>query len=77
MNPKLLALENVVLVPHIGSASLWTRDGMATLAAANVGGILMGYPVWNRPDIKAFLSPDPPKAAPSILNATELVLPLY
>jgi len=73
----LAELENVVLVPHLGSASLWTREGMATLAAANVAGILMGYPVWNRPNVEAFLSADPPKAAPSILNATELSLPLY
>jgi hypothetical protein len=50
---------------------------MATLAAANVGAILSGHPVWNRSDITVFLSPDPPPAAPSILNARELGLPLY
>jgi len=75
--PGLTELENVVLVPHVGSATLWTREGMATLAAANVAGILMGYPVWNRLDVGAFLSAEPPMAAPSILNATELSLPLY
>ena len=32
----LLELDNVVAVPHIGSATGWTRRGMATLAAANV-----------------------------------------
>jgi hydroxypyruvate reductase 1 len=75
--PGLSELENVVLVPHLGSATLWTREGMGTLAAANVAGILMGYPAWNRPDVEPFLSADPPKAAPSILNAQELGLPLY
>jgi hydroxypyruvate reductase 1 len=73
----LSELENVVLVPHLGSATLWTREGMGTLAAANVAGILMGYPAWNRPDVEPFLSAHPPKAAPSILNAGELGLPLY
>jgi len=75
--PGLSELENVVLVPHLGSATLWTREGMGTLAAANVAGILMGYPAWNRADVEPFLSADPPTAAPSILNAKELGLPLY
>ncbi len=75
--PGLDELENVVLVPHLGSATLWTREGMGTLAAANVAGILLGYPVWNRPEVEPFLGADSPKAAPSILNAEELGLPLY
>jgi hydroxypyruvate reductase 1 len=77
LKPGLSALENVVIVPHIASATIWTRQGMATLAASNVAGILMGYPVWNRPDITAFLEPDPPKAAPSILNSRDLGLNIY
>ena len=36
MAPGLAELDNVVLVPHLGSATTWTREGMATLAAANV-----------------------------------------
>jgi hydroxypyruvate reductase 1 len=68
-------LDNVVIVPHIASATGWTRQGMATLAAANVAGLLMGYPVWNRPDIRPFLEDDPPQAAPSIVNAADLGLP--
>ncbi len=74
MAPGLTELDNVVIVPHIASATNWTRQGMAILAAGNVAGVLMGYPVWNNPDISAFLSDNPPKAAPSILNAEELGL---
>ena len=76
LKPGLAELENVVLVPHIASATGWTRQGMATLAASNVAGLLMGYPVWNRPDILPFLEENPPQAAPSILNADGLGLPL-
>ena len=36
VNPKLLALRNVVLTPHVGSASLATRRAMATLAIDNL-----------------------------------------
>jgi hydroxypyruvate reductase 1 len=74
--PGLADLENVVLVPHIGSATRWAREGMAILAACNVAAVLGGLPVWNRPDIDAFLEADPPPAAPSILNAEALTLPL-
>src|SRR5918998_175702 len=42
VHPKLLELENVVLAPHIGSASLETRDKMATLAAENLRAVLRG-----------------------------------
>lgn len=77
MKPGLVDLENVVIVPHIASATSWTRQGMATLAGGNVAGILMGYPAWNRPDILAFLEGDSPKAAPSILNAKELGIPFF
>ncbi len=72
--PGLDRLDNVVIVPHIASATRWTREGMATLAAANVAGLLMGYPVWNRPAILSFLEGDLPTMAPSILNAKELGL---
>ncbi|CAI5501165.1 unnamed protein product [Closterium sp. Naga37s-1] len=36
MKPGLSTLPNVVVVPHIASASQWTRAGMAGLAALNV-----------------------------------------
>jgi glyoxylate reductase len=42
VHPKLLELENVVLAPHIGSASVETRDRMATLAAENLRAVLGG-----------------------------------
>jgi len=42
VHPKLLELENVVLAPHIGSASMETRDRMATLAAENLRAVLLG-----------------------------------
>jgi hydroxypyruvate reductase 1 len=77
LNPGLAELENVVIVPHIASATRWTRQGMATLAGANVAGVLMDYPAWQRPDISGFLGGDPPKAAPSILNAAELGMDIY
>jgi hydroxypyruvate reductase 1 len=77
MKPGLKELENVVVVPHIASATAYSREGMATLAACNVAGILSGYPVWTSPDITPFLEEDPPKAAASIINAKELGLPIY
>ncbi|MGH3087005.1 MAG: 2-hydroxyacid dehydrogenase [Rubrobacteraceae bacterium] len=42
VHPKLLDLENVVLAPHIGSASIETRDKMAELAAKNLVAVLRG-----------------------------------
>lgn len=78
MKPGLSDLPNVVIVPHIASATSWTREGMAILAASNVAGILNGYPVWPDPNnILPFLGDDPPKAAPSIVNAQALGLPAF
>jgi glyoxylate reductase len=42
VHPELLELENVVLAPHVGSATIDTRDKMATLAAENLSGVLRG-----------------------------------
>ncbi|CAN5893227.1 glyoxylate reductase [soil metagenome] len=42
VHPKLLELENVVLAPHIGSASIETRDKMAEMAAENLRAVLNG-----------------------------------
>ena len=41
-NPAFLALSNVVLTPHIGSASEATRRAMANCAAANLVAALSG-----------------------------------
>jgi hydroxypyruvate reductase 1 len=77
MKAGLEALDNVVVVPHIASATIWTREGMATLAASNVAAILLGYPVWQEGDISPFLEDEPPEAAPSIVNARELGMQVY
>jgi hydroxypyruvate reductase 1 len=74
LKPGLADLENVVIVPHIASATSFAREGMATLAASNVAAMLMDYPVWHETDILPFLTISPPKAAPSILNAAALRL---
>ncbi len=44
INPELLALDNVVLAPHLGSATTETRTAMADLAARNVLAVLGGQP---------------------------------
>lgn len=44
VNEGLLALENAVLIPHLGSATLETRSAMAELAARNVRAVLAGDP---------------------------------
>lgn len=36
VEPELLSMENVVILPHIGSASLQTRTLMATMASKNI-----------------------------------------
>jgi glyoxylate reductase len=42
--PELVAFDNVVLTPHIGSATEPARNGMARLAAENVIAVLEGRP---------------------------------
>jgi glyoxylate reductase len=44
VHPDLLGLENVVLAPHLGSATVETRTAMADLAARNVLAVLSGSP---------------------------------
>ena len=44
VHPALLPLENVVLAPHLGSATRETRTAMAELAARNVAAVLDGAP---------------------------------
>ncbi len=42
VNPALLALNNVALAPHLGSASRQARDAMARLAIRNLSAALAG-----------------------------------
>ncbi|WP_340687250.1 D-glycerate dehydrogenase [Amycolatopsis coloradensis] len=42
IEPRLLNRENVVLTPHLGSATVETRTAMAVLAAENVASVLTG-----------------------------------
>jgi len=44
VHPDLLPFENVVLAPHLGSATTETRTAMADLAAANAIAVLDGKP---------------------------------
>jgi hydroxypyruvate reductase 1 len=86
MKPGLAECDNAVVVPHIASASLWTRAGMATLAACNVAAVINHKPMWKKPDILPFVDGPLdqggafeknktafPAAAPGIVNAKELV----
>jgi lactate dehydrogenase-like 2-hydroxyacid dehydrogenase len=42
VDPRLLALPQVVLTPHLGSAGLHTREEMCGLAVRNVAAVLAG-----------------------------------
>jgi glyoxylate reductase len=42
VEPGLLDLENVVLIPHLGSATIETRTAMGVLAAQNAVAVLAG-----------------------------------
>ena len=42
VNRRLLSMKNVVLAPHIGSATLETRSAMARIAATDVHRFLKG-----------------------------------
>jgi len=44
VEPELLTLENVLLVPHLGSGTVETRTAMADLAVRNVAAVLSGQP---------------------------------
>jgi gluconate 2-dehydrogenase len=53
VHPALLDVPNVVLTPHIGSASIPTRKAMANLAADNLVAFFTGKPLLTA------LNPDP------------------
>jgi gluconate 2-dehydrogenase len=60
VHPDLLTVPNVVLTPHIASATIATRKAMANLAADNVIAFLtQGQP----------LTPHNPEVLPKVLNA--------
>lgn len=44
IHPDLLTLDNVLLVPHLGSGTTETRTAMADLAIRNVVAVLSGQP---------------------------------
>ena len=44
VEPALLGLENVTLIPHLGSATIETRTAMGVLAAQNAVAVLAGEP---------------------------------
>jgi hydroxypyruvate reductase 1 len=77
--PGLAEMPNAVLVPHIASATRWTREGMAVLAAANVAGVLKGWPVIVRGDkgverleVEELLEGPLPERTPSIVAGPAL-----
>ena len=44
INPELLKFPNVLVLPHMGSATNEARSGMANLAVSNVINVLKGHP---------------------------------
>lgn len=48
VEPRLLALENAVLLPHLGSATIESRTAMGMRAAANLEAFFAGKPVPDR-----------------------------
>ena len=47
-NPGLVSLRQVVLLPHIGSATLATRVRMGMICLENIDAVLNGRPAPNR-----------------------------
>lgn len=48
ITPSLLSMENVTLLPHLGTAVLETRTAMGMMAVANLIAFLDGQPLPNR-----------------------------
>lgn len=46
--PGLRALDNVVMTPHIGSATVETRENMGLVAVRNIAAVLEGREPPNR-----------------------------
>jgi glycerate dehydrogenase len=72
INDLLKELPNVTMAPHIASATRWTRENMAKLAALNIKGIIERYDIWEGGSIDPFLTDAPPAAIPSVLNKSVL-----
>jgi lactate dehydrogenase-like 2-hydroxyacid dehydrogenase len=47
LNPEYLTLENVCLLPHLGSATTETRDAMGHIVLSGIGAILAGRATSN------------------------------
>lgn len=47
VNPAYLTLENVVLLPHLGSATTETRDAMGRIVLSGIGAVLAGQSPTN------------------------------
>ncbi|HVT04260.1 MAG TPA: D-glycerate dehydrogenase [Thermoanaerobaculia bacterium] len=48
VEPRLITMKNVVLLPHLGSATVETRNEMASMAARNVIAVLSGRQALNQ-----------------------------
>ena len=48
MTAELLKMENVVLLPHLGSATLETREAMGRRALENIRLFFSGAPLRDR-----------------------------
>jgi glyoxylate reductase len=48
VNPKLLALDNVVLLPHMGSSTIEGRIGMGECVLINIRSFMDGHTPPNR-----------------------------
>jgi len=64
MAPGLGASENAVLLPHLGSATVETRDRMATMAAENVVAVLRGRRPPNLVNPEAWRESEGPSTVP-------------
>jgi glyoxylate reductase len=47
IHPGLLELPNIVLLPHLGSATLETRIRMGNICLDNIAAVLSGKPALN------------------------------
>lgn len=57
VSPALRRLRNVVLLPHIGTATRETRRAMAELVITGTLGVLAGQPPWNEVSLTRYVKP--------------------
>eukprot|EP01119_Soliformovum_irregulare_P024062 TRINITY_DN854_c0_g1_i1.p1 TRINITY_DN854_c0_g1~~TRINITY_DN854_c0_g1_i1.p1 ORF type:complete len:814 (-),score=271.86 TRINITY_DN854_c0_g1_i1:61-2430(-) len=72
ISQELAQQLNIVMVPHISSATEYTRSGMATLAAKNIVAMLTGQTPIEGENYEQLLQDSAPKKAASILNWKDL-----